>query len=83
MIHAVRATGGETVAVSEAEIITALKRLARLGLFAEPTSAGAAAALARLIERNVIRARDRTVVLVSGTGIKTASAIAELFDQTK
>jgi threonine synthase len=83
MIQAVRATGGETVAVSEDEIITALKRLARLGLFAEPTSAGAAAALAKLIERDVISARERTVVLISGTGIKTASAIAELFDQPR
>jgi threonine synthase len=82
MIHALRETGGETVAVSEQEIVTALKRLARLGLFAEPTSAGAAAALAKLIERNVIGARERTVVLISGTGIKTASAIAELLDQT-
>jgi threonine synthase len=82
MIHALRETGGETVAVSEQEIVAALKRLARLGLFAEPTSAGAAAALAKLIERNVINARERTVVLISGTGIKTASAIAELLDQT-
>jgi threonine synthase len=82
MIHALRETAGETVAVSEQEIVTALKRLARLGLFAEPTSAGAAAALATLIERNVIDARERTVVLISGTGIKTASAIAELLDQT-
>jgi threonine synthase len=82
MIHALRETGGETVAVSEQEIVAALKRLARLGLFAEPTSAGAAAALAKLIERNVINASERTVVLISGTGIKTASAIAELLDQT-
>ncbi len=82
MIHALRETGGETVAVSEQEIVAALKRLARLGLFAEPTSAGAAAALTKLIERNVINARERTVVLISGTGIKTASAIAELLDQT-
>ena len=82
MIHALRETGGETVAVSEQEIVAALKRLARLGLFAEPTSAGAAAALANLIERNVIDARERTVVLISGTGIKTASAIAGLLDQT-
>jgi threonine synthase len=81
MIHAVKTTGGETVAVAEDEIVTALKRLARLGLFAEPTSAIAAAALASLIARDVINARERTVVLVSGTGIKTASAIAGLFDQ--
>jgi threonine synthase len=82
MIHALRETGGETVAVSEQEIVAALKRLARLGLFAEPTSAGAAAALAKLIERKVISASERTVLLISGTGIKTASAIAELLDQT-
>jgi threonine synthase len=81
MIQALKETGGETVAVSEDEIVTALKRLARLGLFVEPTSAGAAAALAKLIERKVITPRERTVVLISGTGIKTASAIAELLDQ--
>jgi len=60
-----------------------LQRLARLGLLAEPTSAVAAAALAKLIARNVIHARERTVVLISGTGIKTASAIAELFDHIR
>lgn len=81
MIHALKETGGETVAVSEDEIVTALKRLARLGLFVEPTSAGAAAALAKLIERKVITVREHTVVLISGTGIKTASAIGELLDQ--
>jgi threonine synthase len=82
MIQALNETSGETVAVSEEEIVAALKRLARLGLFAEPTSAGAAAALAKLIEQKAISARERTVVLISGTGIKTASAIAEFFDQT-
>jgi threonine synthase len=80
MIHALRATAGESVAVSEEEIISALKRLARLGLFAEPTSAGAVAALAKLIEQKAIDARERTVVLISGTGIKTAATIAELLD---
>ena len=80
MVHALKETGGETVAVLEEEIVGALLRLAGLGLLAEPTSAVAAAALAKLIAHNVIRARERTVVLISGTGIKTASAIAELFD---
>jgi len=83
MIHALKETGGGTVAVSEEEIVGALQRLARLGLLAEPTSAVAAAALAKLIARNVIHARERTVVLISGTGIKTASAIAELFDHIR
>jgi threonine synthase len=83
MIYALKETGGETVAVTEDEIVAALKRLARLGLFVEPTSAGAAAALAKLMERKVITARERTVVLISGTGIKTASTIAEMFEPSQ
>ena len=80
MIHALKDTGGETVAVTEDEIITALKRLARLGLFVEPTSASVAAAFTKLAGRGVIEARENTVMLISGTGIKAASTIAELLD---
>jgi threonine synthase len=79
MIHALKDSGGESVAVSDNEIISALKRLARLGLFVEPTSASVAAAFARLTERGVIGERESTVMLISGTGIKTASTIAEMF----
>jgi threonine synthase len=79
MIATLKETGGETVAVPEQEIISALKQLALTGLFVEPTSATAAAALDNLIRRGVIRAGEQTVVLVTGTGIKTASVIAELF----
>ena len=79
MIHALKDTGGETVAVTEDEIITALKRLARLGLFVEPTSASVAAAFTKLAGRGVIEARESTVMLISGTGVKTAATIAELF----
>jgi len=79
MIHALKDSGGESVAVSEDEIVTALKRLARLGLFVEPTSASVAAAFAKLTTRGVIKERESTVLLISGTGIKTASTIAEMF----
>jgi threonine synthase len=79
MIAALKETGGETVAVHEDEIVSALKRLARKGLFVEPTSATAGAALESLIKRGLVKANERTVVLVTGTGIKTASFIAELF----
>jgi hypothetical protein len=79
MIHALKNSGGESVAVSEDEIVAALKRLARLGLFMEPTSASVAAAFAKLAARGVIAERENTVLLISGTGIKTASTIAEMF----
>jgi threonine synthase len=79
MIAALRETGGGGVAIPEDGIISALKRLAREGLFVEPTSATAVAAMDDLIKRRVINARERTVVLVTGTGIKSASFIADLF----
>ena len=79
MIHALKDSGGESVAVSEDEIVTALKRLARVGLFVEPTSASVAAAFAKLAARGVLKERESTVLLISGTGIKTASTIADLF----
>jgi threonine synthase len=79
MIHALKDSDGESVAVTEDEIVTALKRLARLGLFVEPTSASVAAAFGKLTARGVIGERENTVLLISGTGIKTASAIAEMF----
>lgn len=79
MIHALKDSGGESVAVTEDEIIAALKRLARFGLFVEPTSASVAAAFEKLTARGVIKERENTVLVISGTGIKTASAIAEMF----
>jgi threonine synthase len=79
MVHALKDTGGASVALTEDEIIAALKRLARLGLFVEPTSASVAAAFTKLTEHGFINGRESTVMLISGTGIKTASMIAELF----
>jgi threonine synthase len=79
MVAAIRETGGGTVAASENDIVAALKRLAARGLFPEPTSASAAAALDVLEGRGAIRSRERTVVVVTGTGIKASSLMAELF----
>lgn len=79
MIAALKQTAGDTVAVTEGEIIAALKRLTAQGLMAEPTSATAAAALDHLVARGSIRAGERTVVVVTGTGIKSAGLISELF----
>ena len=47
MMQALRETAGEAVAVAEEEIVAALRRLCAQGLFVEPTSATAAAALDR------------------------------------
>jgi threonine synthase len=81
IIAAIRESDGQTVAVREEEIVAALNRLARQGLFVEPTSASAAAALDRLIGAGTIKASESTVVLITGTGMKAATMIADLLQQ--
>ena len=78
IIAALRESGGGTAAVPEEEIVAALKRLARQGLFVEPTCATAAAALDRLAAAGVVKASETTVVILTGTGLKAASVVADL-----
>jgi threonine synthase len=78
IIGALRESGGGTVALTEEEIVAALRRLARQGLFAEPTSASAAAALAKLSEAGSIKSKETTVVLLTGNGLKAATTVADL-----
>lgn len=70
MLDALRESGGGTVAIPEDGIRAAHAQLAARGLFAEPTSATAAAALGVLIERRAILPSDTTVVLLTGSGLK-------------
>ena len=78
IVHALRESNGGTVALTEDEIAAALRRLARQGLFAEPTCASAAAALDKLAESGEIAATETVVVLVTGTGLKAAATVADL-----
>ena len=78
IIGALRESGGGTIALTEEEIVIALRRLARQGLFAEPTSASGAAALDKLAGTGAIKANENTVVILTGTGLKAASAVADL-----
>lgn len=71
MLHAVRDSHGGTVTVAEEEIFEAALALARDGIYVEPTCAHAAAGFAKLIENADINATDDTVVVLTGTGLKT------------
>ena len=66
------------MAVTEYEIIAAARRLALIGLYAEPTCAVAAAGLSRLIARGAVRPGETTVVLLTGSGLKATQRWAEL-----
>jgi threonine synthase len=81
IVGALRESGGGTVALTEEEIIAALRRLARQGLFTEPTSASAAATLDKLAGAGAIKPGENTVVILTGTGLKAASTVADLVKQ--
>jgi threonine synthase len=78
VLRAVRETGGSIVAVDEREIVEALRELARQGLYVEPTSAVAAAGLSRLASSGAIGREERTVLILTGSGLKASAAIGEL-----
>ena len=73
ILRAVRKSGGSTEAVPEEEIAPARTELAARGLFVEPTSAVAAAAYRRLLDRGAIHPDECCVLLLSGSGLKTGA----------
>jgi threonine synthase len=78
VLGAVRASGGAIVAVTEDEIVAALRALARRGLYVEPTSAAAAAGLTQLLAAGAIRRDETTVLVLTGSGLKASERIGEL-----
>lgn len=76
MIDALHENGGGTVAIPEEGIRVAHAELAARGLFAEPTSATAAAGLSELIARRAILPSETTVVLLTGSGLKAPAPVA-------
>ncbi len=82
ILQALRETNGRTVALTEEQIAVAVRRLAATGLYAEPTSATAAAAIEVLAERGHLRAGETTVCTLTGTGLDATDFMTELFGGT-
>jgi threonine synthase len=80
VLHGVRESGGEIVAVSEDEIVDALRDLARKGLYVEPTSAAGAAGLTKLIASGAVKPNEVTVLVLTGSGLKASERIGELLN---
>ncbi len=78
VLRAVRRSRGAIAAVSEDAIVAALHALARMGLYVEPTSAAAAAGLTQLLASGAIHRDESTVVVLTGSGLKSAERIGQL-----
>ena len=81
-LKSVGANGGTYIAVSDDEILQAMRDTARLGgIFAEPAAAAATAGVRRARADGVLAASDRVTVIVSGNGLKdTATALVAAGD---
>lgn len=81
VLSAVHRSSGAMVSVGESEILSALHRLASMGLFVEPTSAIVGAALDQLYASGRIRSGETTVALLSGSGLKASAFVTKLFEK--
>lgn len=75
-LSVVRRSGGVAVAVSDAEIYDSMVDLARTeGLFVEPGAAAAVAAYRKLAARELLNREERSVLLLTGHGLKDPEAL--------
>ena len=77
-LDAVRETGGGLAAVTDDEIVDAMKLLARTeGIFAETAGGVTIATLKRLAAEGVVRPDERVVAYITGHGLKTLDAVVD------
>jgi threonine synthase len=77
VIAALRASRGGAVMASEASIKAELFDLGRAGVYVEPTSAQVVAGWSQLLASGTIRPDETTVLVMTGSGLKATSRIAE------
>jgi threonine synthase len=76
-LAAIRRSGGDSTVVSNEAIMNWQERLAREeGLYVEPASAGALAAIEQLRAKGAILRTDKVVALLTASGLKDSAATA-------
>ncbi|HJZ84944.1 MAG TPA: threonine synthase, partial [Polyangia bacterium] len=80
-IRAIRESGGHAAAVSDDEIVAAMRLLAQTeGIFAETAGGVTLAAALRLLEEEKLPRTESIVVSVTGNGLKTTDPLASRLD---
>lgn len=76
-LREVRSSGGAVTAVTDEEIVDAIRLLARTeGIFTEPAGGVTIASLAKLASEGRISEKERVVAYVTGHGLKTPEVVA-------
>ncbi len=77
VVQTVKATGGTGAAVTDAQIVAAIRLLAETeGIFTEPAGGTTLAATIDLVKKGIIKPGESAVVCVTGNGYKTAEVVA-------
>ena len=78
VLQSIRSTGGSGAAVSDTEIVDAIRLLAETeGIFTEPAGGTTLAATIELVRTGVIPRDESIVVCVTGNGYKTTEVVAK------
>ena len=76
VVRTVKATGGTGAAVSDQQIVEAMRLLAETeGIFTEPAGGTTLAGTIDLVRRGVIKRHESVVVCITGNGYKTAEVV--------
>ncbi len=77
-MHQVRLSHGEMLAVSDGEILDAMRITARLGgVFGEPAGIAGVAGLRRAVTQNIIKSNESVLVVITGNGLKDIQSAKE------
>ena len=77
ILDILKKTNGGGLAVTEEEILKATLDLSKNGFFVEPTCASAAVGLEKLRAKNLIGSDETTVVVLTGSGLKSSDFFTE------
>ncbi len=81
-IRAIRESGGVAETVSDEEILSAQRLLAKMeGIFVEPASAAAIAGLIKLAKNGLVEQDDLIVCVATGHGLKDPDIILKQFER--
>ena len=78
VLQAVYQSQGAMTAVPEESLIPAARRLARTGIYAEPTSAQVLVAVEQFTQQGQIGDKDVVVAILTGSGLKAAPSMEKL-----
>lgn len=78
-LQAVQDSGGSATAIPEDEIVAGIKLLAETeGIFTETAGGVVISGLKKLVEKKLIKPNELTVAYITGNGLKTQEAVAEV-----